>query len=501
MKYNLRNLNLCLLIVCVCVINHSEFVFSQEPTEATTEKAVQKKDKADEKKIATVKVNTKPMTVYESFDGVFESTDMKEVKADFESWSDLKIETVVEQGTVVTAGQVLMKLNTRTIEKAIKEAEFAVKTAEFDLAAAKLDMKEATETFELDKAVAERTWNNAKQDYEYYQNVQLPDRMDDLAYSEKSAGYFLEYSTDELDQLTQMYTEDELTEESEEIVLKRARRSVESAERNKKRSLRRIARDRSTNVPREKITRQESLQRSEMAYERSMKTLPISKQKKEIALAKAEFNFQEKTRKLTELRQDLANMTLTSPANGVVYYGKCNRGKWVGGSGGPKRNLQPEKKVTANTVLMTIVEVGKMMVRADLSESEINSILPGMRGKSKLKTPAGNVIPATVKTLSRIPLDSGKFDCQVVVENVPSDGSIMPGMGCKLSFSVYENQSAIIVPKASVFSDDEGVTHYVYVVVGDDSTRKAVSVGRTSGDSIEILDGLSEGDEIAKSKP
>ena len=491
MKYCFRISSL--LIYCLSTVILSAVASGQETTEE--EKVVEKK------KTPTVKVSTEPMTAFESFGGTFESTEMKEVKAEFETWSDLKIEEVVEQGAVVTSGQVLMKLDTQSIQKAIKEAEFALKSAEFDLESAKLDMKEANETFELDKALAERTRENAKQDYEYYLNTQLPDRMDDLAFSEKSAGYFLEYSKDELDQLEQMYTEDELTEESEEIVLKRARRSVESAERNKKRSLRRVERDRQTNVPREKIAREESLKRSELAFQRSMATLPVSKQKKEIALAKAEFNFQEKARKLAELKQDFANMVVKSPAAGIVYYGKCNRGKWTGGTGSPKRSLKPEKKVVANSVLMTIVDVGKVMVRADLSETQVNSLSPGMRGKAKLNTASANVIPATIKSLTRIPLDTGKYDCQVVVENIPADGKIMPGMGCKLSFSVYENQAALVAPKASVFSDDGGVTHYVYVVSGDESTRKVVTVGRVSGGNIEILDGLTDGDEIAKSKP
>ena len=83
----------------------------------------------------------------------------------------------------------------------------------------------------------------------------------------------LEYSQDELDQLEKMYTEDELTEESEEIVLKRARRSVESAERSRDRSLLRVQRQREMDVPREKIQKEEALKRDQVSYDRSQITL------------------------------------------------------------------------------------------------------------------------------------------------------------------------------------------------------------------------------------
>ena len=502
MMAELRNLNLLLLIVfgfSICIVNAID---AQEKRDTQKPKAATPADKTEASdKVATVKVTSEPIVIHESFDGVFESTNMKEVKADFDTWTDLKVKNVVQQGAVVTAGQVLVEFDTQSIEKAGKEAEFSLKNSEFDLETARLNMKELKETFELDKALAERTWKNAKEDYEYFKNVQLPDRMDDLAYSEKSAGYFLEYQMDELDQLEQMYTEDELTEESEEIVLKRARRGVESAARNKKRSLRRVERDRETNVPREKVSKEEAIKRSELAYEKSMKTLPIGKQKKEVALAKAEFDVQQKAKKLKELNSDFQKMQLKSPANGVVYHGRCDRGKWVGGAGSPKRELKVDKKVVANTVVMTIVDVGQMMVRADLTETKVHSLSAGLRGKAKLNTPAGIVIPATIKSVSRVAMDSGKYDAQIVVESLPAD-TVMPGMGCKLSFVVYENNSAVVAPKASVFSDDGGVTHYAYVVKdGGKPTRQSVKVGRVSGDHIEIIDGLSNGDSIAKSKP
>ena len=470
--------------------------FAQSKTES---EPVAKKDEKESAKIATVDVLLKPMSVYQSFDAVFESTRSKEVVAEFDTWSDLKISSVVDEGSVVSAGQEILKFDTKSIEKAIKEADFGVASSTFELESALLNQKEMQTTFDLDKALAVRTWENAKQDYEYYKSVQLPERMADLDYSEKSAGYFLEYSQDELDQLQQMYTEDELTEESEEIVLKRARRSVESAARSKKKALQRVARDRETNVPRENVSREDQVKRSELAFKRKMVTLPIAKQKADNALAQVKFALKNKLEKLNELRTDLDKMKLTAPSDGVVYYGKCVRGKWVGGTGSAKRRLEPDKKVVANNVVMTIVDVGQLMVRASLDQTTMGMLSPSLRGKAKISA-TNVVVPATVKSVSRIPLDSGKYDCQILVENLPNDGSVMPGMSCKLSFLVYENKQAIVAPKSSVFSDDGGVSHFVFVVDGEKTSRKPVMVGHTSGDSIEIRDGLSAGDKIAKTR-
>lgn len=457
--------------------------------------------KDEKKKIPTVEAETKPIFVYESFDGVFESNKVVEIKTNFKTWTDLKIKTVVEEGTAVSSRQDLVNFDTESIDKAVAEAEFATKTAEFALATAKLSKEEAKATFDLDMAIAEQAWSNAKEDYEYYRNVQLPQSLDDIKYSEKSAGYFLEYAKDEYDQLEQMYTEDELTEESEEIVLKRARRSVESSQRSKDRTMTRIKHQREVDIPRGETQKAQELERQNMSYQRSKITLPINKQKTEIALAQAEFAYKNKQEHLKELSYDQERMTITSPADGILYYGRSVRGKWVGATGSAARRLEPNKKVTANSVIMTIVDINNMVIRANLDESKLSSLSAGLTGKAMVKSATNLRVPVTIKSLSNIPLDDGKFDCQIMVGELPGEAKVMPGMGCKLSFLVRSNAQAVVVPKASVFTDDGGVTHYVYVVNNDTAERKEVTVGHTSGTDTEILEGLEAGDTIAKAKP
>jgi HlyD family secretion protein len=458
------------------------------------------KDADKKKKTETVTAELKPFIVYESFDGVFESTRVVEIKTNFDVWTDLKIKSVVEEGNVVSDRQELLQFDTDSIDKAVAEAEFEAKNAEFALETARLEMKQVNATTVLDQALAERSWKNTQEDNEYYKKTQLPERLKDIDYSEKTAGYFFEYSNDELDQLEKMYTEDELTEESEEIVLKRARRSVESAERSRDRTLLRTKRDREIEVAREKIQQEEKLKRGKITHEKSTITLPIKKQKTEIALAQAEFALKNKQKHLNEIRADQQKMTLKSPGKGILYFGRCVRGKWMGPTSSARR-LERDKKLAANAVVMTIVDIDQMMIRANLEEAKLRSLVAGMRGKALVNATGDTTLAATIKSISRIPLDDGKFDCQIAFENPPVEKKIMPGMGCKLSFLIHDEKQALVVPKASVFSDDNDVTHYVYVMDNDKLKRKEVKVGHTSSTDTEILEGLAEGDKIAKAKP
>lgn len=453
-------------------------------------------EKKPTKKVETVEVVKKPFRVFKTLKGLLESEAATEIKTDFKTWTDLKIKTVAKQGKVAQ-GDTLVEVDTESIDKAITEAEFALRSTKFSQQLMSLDAKKSAETFELEKAIAKLSWQSAQEDNKYYKETTIPQREKDQKFEEKTAGYYLEYSKDELDQLTQMYTEDELTEESEAIVLKRAKRSVESAEFYRDNNLRRLERNRKYQNPRSDQREEQSFARSRMEFEKSEVVLPIEKEKSKIALAKADFQLSQKEKALKELVEDRAKMTIKSETGGILFYGECDRGKWSG-----ERDLKRDSKLPAKAVVMTVVDTNQLIIRASADEASLSSFTAGLSGKAKFAAADDKIVPCTIDSIERIPLEDGKYDCKVTVQNIPADANLIPGMGCTMSFLTYVNNDAMVVPKASVFSDDDGFTHYVYLLNEKAEPRKAdVVAGKTAGDEIEILNGLSDGDQIAKKKP
>lgn len=493
-------------MLVLCVPQGPGFLMAQDDAAVAPNKedGKGKKDENEsgekEKKIESAKAEIKPIQIYESVSGRFESTVFDEIKTDFDSWSTLEIAELLPEGSAVTKGQELLRFDTEKIDKAIAEAEFAFRNAEFSLADAKLEMDEVNKTYALEQALAERQWKNAQVDFDYYNQVRAPNKIKDLEFDEKRSGYSLEYSKDELDQLEQMYTEDDLTEESEEIVLKRARRSVESSQHYLSRTLTRIKREREIEIPREQAQEEDRYKRAGLEFEKSQIKLPIRTKRAEIALAKAEFELENKKMALDKLIADRDKMILKSNTNGILYYGRCVRGKWVSAAGSANRQIEVGSKLPKDKCVLTVVDAKQLIIRADVEEKQLDGLQARMRGKALIKAAGKTVIPVVVKSISRIPIEGSKFDCEFVPEEL-GNAEVMPGMTCKMSFLVYENKQAVMVPKASVFSDDGEISHYVYVVKGEDTERKEVRAGLASGDMIEIVDGLAEGDEIAKKKP
>ena len=147
---------------------------------------------------------------------------------------------------------------------------------------------------------------------------------------------------------------------------------------------------------------------------------------------------------------------------------------------------------------MTVVDPENLTIRAEIPEDKFKYIDVGTEGTAIMKLDDSMRMPVSVASLKRVPLASGNFKCMFNIKNLDnSDAKILPAMKCSISVGVYENDKALVVPKASVFTDD-GFNYYVYLT---EDKRKDVEVGHTSGDHIEIKSGLKKGDKILKSKP
>ena len=81
----------------------------------------------------------------------------------------------------------------------------------------------------LDLEASQRAARMAEEDRKYFFDVERPFALKAVDFSLKVAKETLEYEEEELRQLEKMYKADDITEETEQIVLKRARDTVERA--------------------------------------------------------------------------------------------------------------------------------------------------------------------------------------------------------------------------------------------------------------------------------
>jgi RND family efflux transporter MFP subunit len=211
-------------------------------------------------------------------------------------------------------------------------------------------------------------------------------------------------------------------------------------------------------------------------------------------------------------RTDLADMVVRAPFDGVAISKDAQPGEMispVSAGGGFTR-----------TGIGTIVDMSSLEVEVDVNESYINRVRPGQPVEAILDAYPDWRIPAHV--ITSVPsADRAKATVKVRIGFAPSassgsprassggaalDPRILPDMGVKVSFlaepaapSATVVAPRLLVPKAAVRKVDG--SDVVFVVKEDLAERRAVTVGGTDGDQVEITAGLQAGERVIVEGP
>jgi multidrug resistance efflux pump len=372
--------------------------------------------------------DAKPKAV--TVNGVLEAVSSAEVMADAEQIDSFVIKRIVPHGAEVTKGENLVWFDREAIDERIEDSEKDVRLARLALDQAIFDHDQFLKTQELDRAAAERERQAARQEYDNFVDVDRDRTAKSAAFNLKSARASLANAQEELKQLQQMYEEDDLTEESEEIVLKRAKQAVESAQFRFETTEIQSNRVLEQQIPRSVKEQESNLSRAELAYEKKMHDMRLERQKRDIELAKEREKLEKKEKDLAELKEDRKEMVLTSPISGIALHGKLTRGRL------PEKpsTLDAESKVTDRQVLITVVNPQKLQVRVDLEEKQLGVVTEGSRCTIVVNAFPEFEASGVVKSVSKVPYAATKYDAIITLRTGKDAPGLIPTMTCELKF-------------------------------------------------------------------
>ncbi|MEM6799551.1 MAG: HlyD family efflux transporter periplasmic adaptor subunit [Planctomycetota bacterium] len=472
---------------------------ASEEEEEDDKESADKEDEREERKTTTAEI--KPIKVEVTVDGVFVSREMTPVALRPETWSSFKIEEIIPHGSTVREGEVLVKFDAKKLNEEIAELDVSQRLADLALRKAEEELPRLEKMLQMSLTDAEQSHERINDDYKRYQETDRDRYIESLKMNLKSSKQRLDYAKDELTQLEKMYEADDLTEETEELILTRTRQQYEMAEYSYK--LAKIRHDESLNIylPRQDEDKREVVDRADLSLARAKLSSKIDLNRARYELVQQKTNRDKSTERHAKLMQDRGLMELKSPAAGVVYYGRCTSGNW-GDMSNMIGKLQPHSTVPTGTVMMTIVDPGKLYLLATVGEKERPTIEPGQPAKVRPLGEGAAAMAASVASVSNVPISSGKFQLEVELGEDAKPDWLVPGMSGKIKVTTYSKKDAVVVNKKAVHSEeDDEDKKYVWLVTGDDDDQTAakhrVKTGKAKGDLIEIVDGLEEGDVVS----
>ena len=475
-----------------------------ETTEAKPEaKAKAKEEKKDEKpKRKTAKVEAKPMKIVVTLDGTFTAEKMTPVALRPETWSQYEIVEVVKHGTEVHEGEVLVKFDEEKIDQEIADLELDLHQSELVIRKAEQELPRAEKSLAMAATDAAQLDQNARDDYDRYFKIDRPMVLKSIEYSLKSAQFQLDYQQDELDQLEKMYEADDLTEETEEIVLKRSRTSVDFAKFNLEQTKLYCDELLQVRLPRFDVDIKEAVDKAGLELARAKTALAV-----DLVRARYDLEEQKQTRaksleRLAKLMTDRGLMELKAPADGIVYYGDCDdNGNWSDVASLISK-LKPHYSVSPDTVVMTVVERRPLDVLAEVGEDKRADFSVGQPARVVPPLESAAWLPAKLASISSVPVATGRFAADFDLTGSELPDWIVPGMSSKVKVVTYDKEKVLTVPKKAVQTDKlDEEQKYVWLVDSTDAkakpVRRDVKLGRSSGDDVEVLSGLKKDDVVS----
>lgn len=443
---------------------------------------------------AEVTIETRPFSIEKSFNAtVLPEGGAVLLKQEPEQWATFEISAISAHGTKVSKGEILASFENEDIDKKLVDAKRALESGTLSLAQAEQDSKLLQETAPNKLEASRRAAEIAKEENAYFTKTRRKAREESAGQSLKRSEQILANQQEELKQLTKMYEADDLTEDTEEIILIRQRDAVASAEFALRMEILDHKRTLEVTLPREAKTLADAERDTGIALKKAEAEIPRSLELNKISLEAQRLAFQRAKEDLAKLEADRKLFEHKAPADGWFYHGPIENGRWLPAE--MAKVLVPHGLVPVNKVFATFVPGdAKHSLISFLDEATARSLAVEAAGSATFSGREDLEIPVKLSKLAGIPGADGTYRADFSM-TIPENFMVPVGATAQVRVISYKSDAAIVLPNKALRSD--GPVWTVDVKLADGKTEKReVKRGRVSKDETEIVSGLEPGQVI-----
>lgn len=180
---------------------------------------------------------------------------------------------------------------------------------------------------------------------------------------------------------------------------------------------------------------------------------------------------------LSEAESRIADRTITAPFSGVLGLREVSEGALV----------------SAGQRLTTLDDISRMRLQFTVPERYLGALSPGMPITATTAAFPGAFSGQLTAIDSRIDPVARSVTARAMIPN--DDGRLRPGLLMEVQIT-GEARNALMVPEESLQS--RAARHFVWKLDGELALRSEVQIGARMPGWVEVLDGLSVGEQIVK---
>lgn len=190
---------------------------------------------------------------------------------------------------------------------------------------------------------------------------------------------------------------------------------------------------------------------------------------------------------------DLRRLTIPSPVDGMVVLGYQHRHDGVQATIGTGDRFHPGAPV------LRVVDTSTLQVEGAINQSEVEQFRIGQPARVRLDGHAGAEYPGRVRSIGVMASTPGRSQfylrtVPIEVELLDGDERLLPDLTASAEVLVDKVEDVLLAPSDAV--REENGRPFVYVLKGQETERRPVTVGRMSGTHTVIEEGVNEGEVL-----
>lgn len=213
--------------------------------------------------------------------------------------------------------------------------------------------------------------------------------------------------------------------------------------------------------------------RADLAYRHALQNNQLQKESMEFDLKSKQSQLERQEFVVTDLRRQVANLTIISPTDGII------------GS----VNIREKDTVTLNTPLLTIIDLSVFEVEVKIPENYADDLGIGLKTEINFngQTHMGEVTSISPEVFEGQVVGRIRFT-QVDLVGLRQNQRVTARV-------LIESKENVLKVKRGAFVESGG-GRIAYVVNNQRATRRSIQLGARSLGEVEVLSGLEQGDEI-----
>jgi len=207
----------------------------------------------------------------------------------------------------------------------------------------------------------------------------------------------------------------------------------------------------------------------------------------ELQYLQAKSNYEGTESAVRQAQSQLGKSTIRAPFSGIIDDVIKDQGTVV--SPGPGAEV------------FRIVNLSDMYIKVDVPESYLGGIEKGNVAMVYFPVLGDTIMSEVRQTGNFINPSNRAFSVEIPVPN--KEGNIKPNLSAKVRLNDYTSENAITIPQSIISENAEG-EQYVYIATTSEGentavvNREIITTGKTQGSIVEVLSGVSDGDQLVK---